>query len=106
MNEIVFRLQPDIIINNRNKLPGDFATPEQRLEAAEGERACEACMTLNDSWGYHRADDAWKTPKQAVRNLLTCARHGGNYLLNIEPKPDGSIPVDHTQISQKPVNWI
>ena len=35
MNEMVFQLQPDIIVNNRNKLPGDFGTPEQRIEAAE-----------------------------------------------------------------------
>ena len=105
MNEMVFRLQPDIIVNNRNKLPGDFATPEQRIEAAEGERAWEACMTLNDSWGYHRADDAWKTPKQVVRNLITCARDRGNYLLNIGPKPDGSIPVETIDIFTKVGDW-
>src|SRR6266478_5637021 len=33
MNEMVFKLQPEIIVNNRNRLPGDFATPEQRIEA-------------------------------------------------------------------------
>ena len=49
-------------------------------------------MTLNDSWGFNRGDDAWKTPKTIVSNLATCARGGGNYLLNIGPKPDGSIP--------------
>ena len=38
MNEMVFKLQPDIIVNNRNKLPGDFSTPEQRIEAAEAGR--------------------------------------------------------------------
>jgi alpha-L-fucosidase len=106
MNEMVFRLQPDIIVNNRNKLPGDFATPEQRIEAAEGERAWEACMTLNDSWGFHRADDGWKTPKQVVRNLITCARDGGNYLLNMGPKPDGSIPIQTTEIFAKVGDWM
>ncbi len=49
-------------------------------------------MTLNDSWGFNRVDDAWKTPKTIVNNLANCARGGGNYLLNIGPKPDGSIP--------------
>src|SRR3954447_12377096 len=106
MNEMVFDLQPDIIVNNRNKLPGDFATPEQRIEAAEGERAWEACMTLNDSWGYHRADDGWKTPKQVVRNLITCARDGGNYLLNIGPKADGSIPTETVQIFNEVGPWV
>src|SRR4051812_16026569 len=106
MNEMVFKLQPDIIVNNRNKLPGDFATPEQRIEAAEGDRAWEACMTLNDSWGYHRADNGWKTPRQVVRNLITCARDGGNYLLNIGPKPDGSIPAETVKIFGEVGEWL
>jgi len=106
MNEMVFKLQPDIIVNNRNKLPGDFSTPEQRIEAAEGDRAWEACMTLNDSWGYHRADDGWKTPKQVVRNLITCARDGGNYLLNIGPKADGSIPAETVKIFSEVGDWL
>ena len=97
MNKMVFELQPDIIVNNRNKLPGDFATPEQRIEARR-RRAWESCMTLNDSWGYQKADDDWKTPKTVIRNLITCARDGGNYLLNIGPKPDGSIPEESVQI--------
>lgn len=106
MNEMVFKLQPDIIVNNRNKLPGDFSTPEQRIEAAEGDRAWEACMTLNDSWGYQRADDGWKTPKQVARNLITCARDGGNYLLNIGPKADGSIPIESVKIFSEVGEWL
>ena len=80
MNRMVYSLQPDIIINNRNKLPGDFSTPEQQIVAEKGGRAWESCMTMNDSWGYHKADDAWKSPKTIVRNLITCAGSGGNYL--------------------------
>ena len=96
MNEMVFELQPDIIVNNRNGLPGDFATPEQRI-LAEADRAWESCMTMNDSWGYQKADDDWKTPKTIVRNLVTCARDGGNYLLNIGPRGDGSIPEESVE---------
>ncbi len=79
MNQMVFELQPDIIVNNRNGLAGDFSTPEQHIQAAAKGRAWEACMTLNDSWGYHKADDNWKTPKTVVNNLITCAHGGGNY---------------------------
>ncbi len=103
MNEMVFKLQPNIIVNNRNQLPGDFATPEQRIEADK--RAWESCMTMNDSWGYQRADDNWKTPKTVVRNLITCARDTGNYLLNIGPKPDGSIPEESVAILTSVGKW-
>lgn len=109
MNRMVFELQPDIIVNNRNdpkKLMGDFSTPEQRIEAAEGGKAWEACMTMNDSWGYHATDDAWKTPKQVIRNLITCAHDGGNYLINVGPKADGSIPEESVRILNTVGAWM
>jgi alpha-L-fucosidase len=104
MNSMVFELQPDIIVNNRNKLPGDFATPEQKIQADE--RAWESCMTMNGSWGYQKADDDWKTPKTIVRNLVTCAHDTGNYLLNIGPKPDGSIPEESVKILTSVGKWM
>ena len=106
MNKMVFELQPDIIVNNRNKLSGDFSTPEQRIVAETGGRAWESCMTLNDSWGYQRADDNWKTSKTIIRNLISCVRDGGNYLLNIGPKPDGSIPEESVQVLTEVGNWM
>jgi alpha-L-fucosidase len=106
MNEMVFELQPDIIVNNRNGLQGDFSTPEQRIEASEAGRAWESCMTLNNSWGFNRADDAWKTPQVIVDNLATCARGGGNYLLNIGPMPDGSVPPATVEVLEAVGKWI
>jgi alpha-L-fucosidase len=106
MNQMVFQLQPDIIVNNRNQLPGDFSTPEQHITAEKKGRAWETCMTLNDSWGYQRADDAWKSPKQVVRNLIECVRDGGNYLLNIGPRADGSIPDESVRVLTEVGQWM
>ena len=106
MNEMVFGLQPDIIVNNRNGLPGDFSTPEQTIVAATGGRAWETCMTLNDSWGYQRADDNWKSPATVIRNLITCARDGGNYLLNVGPRPDGVVPEDSVHVLEQVGQWM
>jgi alpha-L-fucosidase len=106
MNEMVFKLQPDIIVNNRNGLEGDFSTPEQEIRAARTGRAWESCMTMNDSWGYQRADDNWKTPKTLLRNLVECAQGGGNYLLNIGPKGDGSIPPESVQRLTEVGKWM
>lgn len=106
MNKMVFELQPEIIVNNRNGLPGDFSTPEQHIQASESGRAWETCMTLNDSWGFQRNDDSWKSPKTIVRNLATCAQGGGNYLLNIGPKPDGSVPDESVRILQNVGQWL
>jgi len=104
MNQMVFQLQPDIIVNNRNKLEGDFTTPEQTITASD--RAWESCMTMNDSWGYNRNDDHWKDAKTVVRNLIACSRDTGNYLLNIGPKADGSIPEESVRIMTAVGKWM
>jgi alpha-L-fucosidase len=88
-------LVPGIIANNR--LGGDFAgdsdTPEQEIpETGIAGRDWETCMTMNDTWGYKSYDDNWKTPETLIRNLVDIASKGGNYLLNIGPRPDGTIP--------------
>ena len=106
MNRMVFNLQPKIIVNNRNGLPGDFSTPEQHIQAAQKGRAWEACMTMNDSWGYQRADDNWKSAKTIVRNLIQCSHGGGNYLLNIGPKGDGSIPEESVKALTTTGEWM
>jgi alpha-L-fucosidase len=106
MNEMVFGLQPDIIVNNRNGLEGDFSTPEQEIHAAAEGRAWESCMTLNDSWGFDRGDDSWKSAKTIVSNLANCARGGGNYLLNIGPEPDGSVPEESVTVLEAVGKWL
>jgi alpha-L-fucosidase len=106
MNQMVFQLQPEIIVNNRNHLEGDFSTPEQKIVAETNGRAWESCMTLNDSWGYQRADDDWKSSRTIIRNLIQCARDGGNYLLNIGPKPDGSIPEESIRVLSEVGRWM
>ncbi|MGH9624729.1 MAG: alpha-L-fucosidase, partial [Bryobacteraceae bacterium] len=104
MNKMVRQLQPDILINNRAKIPEDFTTPEQHITASS--EPWETCMTMNDSWGYQRADDDWKSPKTIVRNLVQCAQGYGNYLLNIGPEGDGSIPEPSIEILSNVGAWM
>ena len=106
LNRMMFELQPDIIVNNRNDLPGDFSTPEQKIVAEAGARAWESCMTLNDSWGFQRADTNWKSSSTVVRNLISCAHDKGNYLLNIGPMGDGGIPPETARILTEVGHWM
>ena len=82
--------QPRILINNRALYGGDFGTPEQQVIPEK--RLWEACMTMNTWWGYYPSDTNWKSTKQLVYYLLDCVGRSGNYLLNVGPKPDGTIP--------------
>jgi alpha-L-fucosidase len=106
MNRMVFELQPEIIVNNRNGLEGDFSTPEQHVEAAKSGRAWEACMTLNEGWGYQASDHEWKTPRTVIDNLARCAQGGGNYLLNIGPDGEGHVPEASVQILDQVGRWL
>ncbi len=91
MNHMVRSLQPHIILNNRSLLPEDYDTPEQTVRASASYRDWEACDTLNHSWGWNRADDEWKTVPQIIGRLVSAASQGGNYILNIGPRGDGSV---------------
>jgi alpha-L-fucosidase len=63
-------------------------------------------MTMNTTWGYSEHDDAWKTPETLLRTLIDIASKGGNFLLNIGPKGDGSIPVESIESMQYIGSWM
>lgn len=106
MNEMALGIQKHLIFNGRNCLPGDFGTPEQHLTVPDPWRPWEACMTLNDHWGFHPADQEWKSPRSVVKMLLTCANGKGNLLLNIGPRGDGSIPEASSSIIRQVGAWL
>lgn len=92
MNAMVRELQPGIVINNRSRTPEDHDTPEQHIAASPPGRAWETCMTMNGSWGWHAGDDQWKSSKELVATLTRIAGMGGNLLLNVGPRADGTFP--------------
>ena len=104
-------LQPNIITNDRLKrpnFPGDYKTPEQRipnLSELDG-RDWETCMTMNGTWGYKSYDNNWKTTETLIRNLIDIASKGGNYLLNVGPKADGTFPQESIQRLKEMGAWM
>ena len=72
---------------------GDFTTPEKHIPAG-GHPGIdwEACLTVGQNWGYNRYDTQLKSPAFIIRRLQECAARGGNLLLNINPRADGSVP--------------
>jgi alpha-L-fucosidase len=104
-------LQPTIITNDRLKrpnFPGDYKTPEQKipkLSDLDG-RDWETCMTMNGTWGYKKDDDKWKSADTLIRYLVDIASKGGNYLLNVGPKADGSFPEESITRLRKIGAWM
>jgi len=108
LNAMVRRLQPGILINNRAGLPGDFGTPEQRITPEGAGRPWEACMTINyaPGWGFLRGSTANKTPGEVLFNLMDAVRMGGNFLLNVGPKGDGSLDRRERSILKPLGKWL
>jgi len=108
LNKMVRKHQPDIIINNRSRLPEDFGTPEESIVAAESGRAWEACMTFNGSWGYlpYSHPEDWHSSRKVVQMLHQVRSGAGNLLLNIGPAPDGSVPPEATERLLPVGKWL
>jgi alpha-L-fucosidase len=110
LNELL-KLQPNIITNDRLKRPnyaGDYKTPEQRipnLSELDG-KDWETCMTMNETWGYKSYANNWKSTQTLVRNLVDIASKGGNYLLNVGPKADGSFPQESVDLLKEVGGWM
>jgi len=115
--DLIHRLQPATLVNNRIGLDADYETPEQFIPKAiptrgarilgleheqkaltpnsvprpEDFRLWETCMTINNTWAYNRNDGAFKPASQLIRSLVEVASRGGNFLLNVGPSPEGTI---------------
>lgn len=97
-------IQPDLIINNRCGLEGDFETPEQHVGHFSRERAWESCITLGTQWAW-KSGDKLKSYQEAVKMLIVCAVGDGNLALNTNPMPDGRIEPRQVKSLKKIGEW-
>lgn len=121
MYQMIRSMKPDIIINNRvdkgrqgmqgmnrddQAYAGDFGTPEQEILETTSTFDWESCMTMNDSWGYKKYDDNWKSAEVLIHNLIDVAAKGGNYLLNVGPTAEGVIPEPSVERLATMGDWL
>jgi alpha-L-fucosidase len=106
IREMILSKNPNAIINSRLQGYGDYATPEQGVPIDKPkERYWELCLTMNDNWGYQQNDKNYKTPNQIIRIFTDCISKGGNLLLDIGPKADGTIPDEQVNILKELGRW-
>ena len=115
-------LDPDIIVNNRvdtgrsgmegitreGDYRGDYGTPEQQIPATGLGAGVdwETCMTMNNTWGYKKNDDSWKSGADLIRKLVDIASKGGNFLLNVGPTGEGEIPAPSIERLEAVGDWM
>jgi alpha-L-fucosidase len=116
INAMIRELQPGILINNRGFDEGDFSTPERDYghAVADGktvdeylafETPVEACQSVGrESWGY-KSDEDYYSDRHLMRSIDGILAKGGNYLLNVGPQADGSIPQEAVAMLRRLGAW-
>jgi alpha-L-fucosidase len=110
--DIVRELQPRCLINGRlgpygSDLLGDYQDMNDRGMPVGGiEEAWETPQILNGTWGYSKFDQDWKPPAEVIHLLVETVSKGGNYLLNVGPGPDGTMPPAAVAILRRVGAWM
>lgn len=103
---LIRSLQPGIMINDRLAGQGDYTTYEQFAPPTAPQARFEVCMTMNESWGFNPSDDLYKTECSLVQTLCEVVAHGGNLLLNVSPRGDGSLPAEQIERLEALARWM
>ena len=106
--DIVHKNQPNALISGRAghglgdyKSLGDMNIPVENVDGL-----WETVDVTNDSWGYAWYDQNWKSPKRILTSVISTVARGGTYMLNVGPKPDGSIPDEAQNALRNSGDWI
>tara|TARA_B100001146_G_C16195627_1_gene441506 strand:- start:525 stop:1871 length:1347 start_codon:yes stop_codon:yes gene_type:complete len=106
VKSMLLERNPNAIINSRLKEDGDYDTPEQGMPITRPTNPYwELCMTMNNSWGYQKNDHDYKTTDQIIGIFTDVISNGGNLLLDIGPKGDGTIPQEQVEILEGLGRW-
>lgn len=106
VRQMLFGKNPNTILNSRLRGQGDYATPEQGMPITRPKnKFWELCLTMNDSWGFQKNDHNYKTTDQIIGIFADVIANGGNLLLDIGPKGDGSIPEEQVAILEGLGRW-
>lgn len=103
--DLIHTLQPScLVLNNHHQVPFpgediqgfEQDLPGENTHGLSGQEITsyplEACMTMNESWGYDIRDKQYKSVDDIIRNLVRSAGKNCNLLLNVGPRPDGLFP--------------
>jgi alpha-L-fucosidase len=105
VRDIILSNNPKAIINSRLQGYGDYETPEQNFPVTRPKfNWWELCMTTNDNWGFHN-DNNWKTPYEVITIFVDAVANGGNLLLDMGPKEDGTIPEEQIHVLKELGAW-
>lgn len=106
-NEEVRRLQPGIVINRRNGEPGDYGDSEGALPS----KRFTGWFETNDPcwpsrWWSYSTSDRMDTGADVIEKLVILRAWGGNFLANLGPCADGTIPQEALTAWEEMEKWM
>ena len=105
--DLVRSLQPRTLIDGRLGAAGDYVTTGDNVIPPEVQQeAWETPATLNHTWGYRKDDHDWKSAGDVTFKLVDIVSKGGNYLLNVGPMADGTIPQPSQDVLRTVGRWL
>ncbi len=104
--EQILAANPETVLNARMLSYGDYATPEQGVPVEAPDGPWELCLTVNDSWGFQHDDRNHKSVRQLIRIFTETIAMGGNLLLDVGPRQDGTIPAEQAERLEGLGAWI
>ena len=106
--DLVKSLQPDCCISSRigNDMGNYNSTADNCIPLLPYKGDWECSATINETWGYRKDDENWKTPGVIIKKLLKINGRGGNYQLNVGPDADGVIPPGSVKVLDKVAEYI
>jgi alpha-L-fucosidase len=99
-----------VTLNSRcGGISGDFATPEYKSVTNMSARHWEATRGMDPhSFGYNSAipDDQYMNATTLIRMLVDIVSKNGNFLLDVGPRADGTIPQIMAANLREAGKWI
>ena len=100
MKELIWEISPDTVITR-----GEIETPEQYTPGVPLDGAWEGNMTMGTQWQYRGTNEHYKSGGDLIGAWIETRAKGGNFLLNIGPKPNGEIPVEQEARMREMALW-
>ncbi|GIZ09744.1 alpha-L-fucosidase [Flavobacterium sp. UMI-01] len=99
--QYVHTKDPNIMVTR-----GEIKTPEQKIPDTAMPGPWETCMTMGTQWAYKPTNEVYKSGKEVINKLIEIRAKGGNFLLNIGPKPNGEIPIEQEERLREMALWM
>lgn len=101
LTDLAWDLQPDTVITR-----GAIKTPEQHIPGTPIDEAWESCLTMGTQWQYKPSNEVYMSGGEIIRKLIETRAKGGNFLLNVGPKPDGELPIEQEERLREVALWM